>query len=333
MVSSRQCKRGFTLVELLVVIAIIGILVALLLPAVQSARESGRRTSCMNQLKQLALAAQNHHDSQKHLPTGGWGWAWVGDADRGFAEEQPGGWIYNLLPFTEGDTLHALASDGLPDVQRPQQLDGARHIVTNPLAIITCPTRRDPGPYAKPTGGTGVARNASRNPANANVAGRSDYAINCGDQANNEFNGGPDNLDHARTFAWNDRVNRQRLTGVSFRRSAVSLEKITDGTSKTYLIGEKYVSPLFYYSGKHGAENETWCTGYNNDNFRNAYHPPAQDTENRITGENNRFGSAHNGIWLMSFCDGSVHVMDFEIDLPTHRRLANRMDGFVVEGF
>ena len=74
-IQSKQSRRhrGFTLVELLVVIAIIGILVALLLPAIQSARESARRTQCMNQLKQLVLGALTHHNTTKHFPTGGWG--------------------------------------------------------------------------------------------------------------------------------------------------------------------------------------------------------------------------------------------------------------------
>src|SRR5213593_486082 len=90
-------KRGFTLVELLVVIAIIGILVALLLPAVQAAREAARRTQCMNHLKQLATACMNHHDTYKYFPSGGWGYHWVGDPDRGSGAEQPGSWMYNIL--------------------------------------------------------------------------------------------------------------------------------------------------------------------------------------------------------------------------------------------
>ena len=83
-VVSRRGAAGFTLVELLVVIAIIGILIALLLPAVQAAREAARRTQCLNHLKQMGLAAQTHHDAHKQFPTGGWGWEWTGDPDRGF---------------------------------------------------------------------------------------------------------------------------------------------------------------------------------------------------------------------------------------------------------
>ena len=80
----RAATNGFTLVELLVVIAIIGILIGLLLPAVQAARESARRTTCTNNLKQLVLGMISHEDVQHHLPTGGWCYYWVGDPDQGY---------------------------------------------------------------------------------------------------------------------------------------------------------------------------------------------------------------------------------------------------------
>src|SRR5829696_8419517 len=147
-------RDGFTLVELLVVIAIIGTLVALLLPAVQAAREAARRTQCVNNLKNLAQAALNHHDVSKHFPTGGWGWWWVGDPDRGFGKRQPGGWLFNLMPYTEESAAYELAADGQPNVITPQQSAAIRLIVVKPLPLIGCPSRRAGLTFPKPTDGT-----------------------------------------------------------------------------------------------------------------------------------------------------------------------------------
>src|SRR5262245_26140759 len=108
--SDRRVRGAFTLVELLVVIAIIGVLVALLLPAVQAAREAARRMQCQNHLKQIGLAFHNHHDVFGHLPTGGWGWGWVGDPDSGPGIRQPGGWCFNILPYVEGKNIYDIAT-------------------------------------------------------------------------------------------------------------------------------------------------------------------------------------------------------------------------------
>src|SRR3954451_16282238 len=97
--AGRRAWSAFTLVELLVVIAIIGVLVALLLPAIQAAREAARRSQCKNNLKQIGLACLNHLDTHKHFPSGGWGYKWAPDPNRGSGAEQPGSWIYNMLPF------------------------------------------------------------------------------------------------------------------------------------------------------------------------------------------------------------------------------------------
>ena len=106
----KRKSAGFTLVELLVVITIIGILIALLLPAVQAAREAARQTQCKNNLKQLALGCLNHDSATGRFPCGGWGFSWTGDADRGNDWRQPGGWIYNILPYIEQQPLHDMGA-------------------------------------------------------------------------------------------------------------------------------------------------------------------------------------------------------------------------------
>ena len=136
--SRSSVRRAFTLVELLVVIAIIGVLVALLLPAVQAARESARRTQCSNHLKQIGLAFHNHEDSMLHLPTGGWGWNYVGDPDGGFQENQPGGWTYNILPWIEQNNLREIGL-GSPGPLKPAEL---ARLVGTPIKFYHCPSRR-----------------------------------------------------------------------------------------------------------------------------------------------------------------------------------------------
>src|SRR3954452_6650127 len=133
---SRSC--GFTLVELLVVIAIIGVLVALLLPAVQAAREAARRSQCANNLKQVGLALQNHHDAFKYLPSGGWGWKWMADPDRGSGEKQPGSWAYTILPFMEAQAIHDIGKGTTGAAKK----DALARLASTPLSGYYCPSRR-----------------------------------------------------------------------------------------------------------------------------------------------------------------------------------------------
>jgi prepilin-type N-terminal cleavage/methylation domain-containing protein len=158
---------AFTLVEVLVVIAIIGILVAISLPAINSAREAARRSSCANNLSQLATAINVHEEAHKTFPTGGWGASWVGDPDAGFGTKQPGGWIYNVLPFIEEKTLRELGK-GLPAAAKRAAMV---EVLQSPVPIFNCPSRRLPRVY--PYKGASSLQNCD---PPANVA-KSDYAI------------------------------------------------------------------------------------------------------------------------------------------------------------
>ena len=314
-------RRGFTLVELLVVIAIIAMLVTLLLPAVQAAREAARRSQCMNNLKQLALGAINCESAHAALPSGGWGWDWVGDPDLGFGRKQPAGWVYNTLPFIEYTDFYNLPSDGAPREITQQQKNGACQIIKRPIEFINCPTRRESRAY-----GT-VWRNFHAHNAcdyqQGDLAGRLDYAGNAGAQAANQQSNQPTTLIQG-LDTW-DPGNTKQYNGVFFVTSATTIGKLTDGTSKTYCIGEKYLNPVHYTTGGDGADNENWCTGFNNDNHRTAFSVPRRDRAELSIG--NIFGSAHESGFNMAYCDGHVEHIAYDIDLFAHRAAAHRNDG------
>ena len=175
--SSKSQRLAFTLVELLVVIAIIGILMAMTLPAIQSARESGRRTQCSNNIQNLAKASLQHLAQQRYYPSGGWGFAWAPEPDRGFGMRQPGSWIYSVLPYIEETQLSKLGK-GLTG--QPKR-DALKQMAMTSIPIITCPTRRRSELLAKPTINIVTYKNMDV-PA---FISRSDYAGNAGDEAMN----------------------------------------------------------------------------------------------------------------------------------------------------
>src|SRR3989304_3512015 len=219
---------GFTIVELLVVIGIIGILIALLLPAVQAARESARRAQCKNNCKQLAVGVLHHVQVQQHYPTGGWGWLWVGDPDRGFKMRQTGGWFYNILPYLEQHGIYLLPQDRIPNTITDQQKAGANAMCLTPLAIANCPSRRPSINFDKPFRGTFVAFNAADNDPNYNMAARSDYAINSGSQMFDEFFEGPASLAEGDdpAYTWHDVSS---CSGISFERREIMPGHFTTG--------------------------------------------------------------------------------------------------------
>ncbi|MBN1395255.1 MAG: DUF1559 domain-containing protein [Pirellulales bacterium] len=357
--------HGFTLVELLVVITIIGILIALLLPAVQAAREAARQLQCKNNLKELALACLNHEQNIGHLPAGGWGYAWTGDADRGTDWRQPGGWIYNILPYIEQQPLYDMGA-GLPAADKNEA-----HLqrMAMPLSVLYCPTRR--GVLIFPWDNEHiVARSVVNAGAPTNVV-RSDYAGNGGSfytSANAPVNppgwqsappnsgAGPASVTEvenppgqmtqgARTTFAN--IGKY-ADGVFYVGSMTKLADISDGASHTYMIGEKHINPGCYEAGCDYGDNEDALAGDNADIARWSGrdglsaagkpiypYPPVFDLDEPlgyISSDYYRaFGSAHANGFHIAFCDGSVNLIPFSIDLAVHAQLSNRKDGFVLD--
>lgn len=312
LIGCRHSRRhGFTLIELLVSMSVIGILMAVLLPAVQSSREAAHRAECRNHLRQLAQAIHNHESSFQKLPSGGWGWQWVGEPDRGAGVEQPGGWIYQILPRIEQTAYRKLGS-GEPDAVRRVTLGDLTQVN---LALLRCPTRSAPS-----RGNTNPGflwKNAESRP----VMGRTDYAGNAGDLYGFST-GGPTTLAQGDdgTFPWPDTSDQ---TGVFFLRSEIGWEDVVDGLSNTYLIGEKRVS-IDNYDGyaDRGYDESPFC-GSDIDIQRWTELPLMADS---TTIEWTAFGSAHSGVIHMAMCDGAVRSLSVSLDRETHRRLGNRKD-------
>lgn len=295
-----------TLVEVMVVIAIIAVLVAMLLPAVQSVRESGRLTQCKNHVKQLAIAALEYETAIRILP------AYAGEAmparltfpeGRGRRTELAGpNWLVECLRRSEYLSL----ADGLIAACQPTPeaaTDQIAELVRQPVPHLACPSRRPAkayplhSPFKERFGELGT---------------KTDYAMNGGAGEPN-----PDNPDYG--IVQGD--------GVWIPGMRTPTARIRDGLSNTYLIGEKSIdsgaidnggcygdrSPIVGFPDDAGAANSM---------VRFALRQPERDR-----GGNCRvchdFGSAHSAGWNVAMCDGSVRTEAFEADILVHRALAS----------
>lgn len=367
---AQRSKGGFTLVELLVVIAIIGILVALLLPAVQSAREAARRSQCSSQLRQIGLASLLHLDAHGFYPSGGWGTYFLAEPNHGYGKKQPGGWYYSIFSYLESNALRDLGKG--QTIGSPAWRQSIEQLVTSPVPTFNCPSRRGIalGPHTS----------ASLDPNFAFIAGKNvakgDYAANTGDallsatfglfslatfttapRSFAEAEGGGFRWEDTKNVLVNGSANRHYQNGVIYFRSEVKVAQVTDGTSKTYLAGEKFVAPKAYDNsdafesndnGRYG-DNQSMYVGFEWDNHRVAWRPgananfysppdsawqPSADTnEPSMTIANNvAFGSPHPGSLNMVHCDGSVQSVAYDIEVDVHRAGAIRNDGGDVNG-
>ena len=311
---SRRVCRGFTLVELLVSIAIIGILMSLILPAVQAAREAARRTQCKDHLHNLALAMEHHLEARGHYPTNGWGYLWFGEPERGSDPAQPGGWIYNVLPYLEQAPLRRLGEGDNP-AAKPQTL---AQVAQTPLPVFECPSRPGSGPL--PASPKIVFRNVTW----AELVAKTDYAACEGDYIT-DTRGGPASLVEGDSpfYAWKDVSG---ATGVCYLRSRVRAADVRDGLSTTVMLGEKYVSTGGYLTADDLGHDQSMYSGVDVDINRWTLEedgPQWDGEESRIRA----FGSAHAGGPHFAFCDGRVRAVSQNVNRRVYRLLGNRRDG------
>ncbi|MBI1247764.1 DUF1559 domain-containing protein [bacterium] len=349
----RKNHAGFTLVELLVVIAIIGVLIALLLPAVQQAREAARRMSCSNNLKQLGLAMHNFHDTYNAFPVG------VTDDDM-----NNWGWGVYLLPYIEQDNLYSNMTTRMSSSSPPAYLvyKSGTHInvdtydsttsSTNPTAVVNANT----GSAISGQGGATVVLSAFICPSDVlpekedQGFAKSNY-LGC---MGSNYGGSAPNMPNA--FSWNTAVEGGQSPGSLGRNywgSSMNgvfcadgnnteswmrrFADITDGTSNTIAIGEVTVSQHVTTSNVSDTRFPIWA-GANG--FCCAMRrlggvlrmANSQFYINRRVGDasDQSFGSQHPGGAQFVFCDGSVSFLSENMNTNIYSYLAGRNDGNVA---
>jgi prepilin-type N-terminal cleavage/methylation domain-containing protein/prepilin-type processing-associated H-X9-DG protein len=301
-------RRAFTLLELLVVLAIIGVLLALLLPAVMKVREAASRMSCTSNLKQLALAVHSYHDSQGGLPSG----QFQGPYGTG-ANSRAWSWGARLLPFIEQQNLSQ--NGGIP--LRTLQASG---VLADRVPLFFCPSDT-----AISLGVTERAGNLLGVPV-----GLTNYKGVSGANWGVDFQGKPVRL----KTDWSNRGTNGSYDGLAhgdgmmYRSDWVrrfSLTFVTDGTSNTFMLGEDVP-----------ALND-WCSWpYANNAYGTCAIPPnvkrpeggsydANDWQNTWS-----FRSRHSGGLNFALADGSVHFLANSIDLTLYRALATVSGGEVA---
>ncbi len=317
-----RIRSGFTLIELLVVIAIIAVLIGLLMPAVQRVREAASRAQCLNNLKQIALAAHNYHDVAGRFPTGGHISVLVGARPTGGTNL----WV-ELLPYIEQDNLYK-RWDYFDN--RTNVAGGKNATQAQVIKILICPS--DPLPQRVVQITAAISKPP---PWSRGFYGMSSYGGNAG----------------TRSFPPIPSSNIPAMTrdGIFFLDSCVRLTDITDGTTNTFLFGERYhrdpqfdlQQPIVYPGADHIEDVGRWgivaglgimahvtLSGVTPIN----YQVPAGGDLLAVLNRYCTFGSGHPGGANFAFADGSVRFLSDNTPLQTLQALSTRAGGEVVSG-
>lgn len=312
-------QAGFTLVELLVVIAIIGILVALLLPAIQAAREAARRAECSNNLKQIGLAMLNFHNTRKKFPLSR-------------LACHHGSWVNELWPYMEEASL-ASAWDPVDSYHFQDE-----EVITTMTPGMFCPSRRPP---MLSTSGDSRGGLPHRPGATGDYAGCAGH--------------GHTGISH--TWDWYDRPFSPAVPGASgiIVRSQhgphcggtdpdlkymggeepyIGLKKVIDGSSKTFLAGEKHVPKIGFGIGQPHGDNSIYNGDFADTIVRWAGegYGLAQTPDEYSLTSHLIFGSTHPGACQFVFADGRVQSLRTSMDTTVLGYLASRYDEQVVSG-
>jgi prepilin-type N-terminal cleavage/methylation domain-containing protein len=323
---TRVCSgRGFTLVELLVVIAIIGVLVALLLPAIQAAREAARRSQCLNQIRQVGIAAQNFADTKKHFPSAA--------DERGYSHlaqilpfhEQQG--LSNLLDFkVDMDVLAGSGIDAPWDNPNDPDIRAAYY---TPITVFKCPSNPPIEDTNMGASGSNEIQETELRGHYGAVLGCKSFA--CGSASKNDPICPVDPVLGCSTGG-------SATNGVMYIVSKTRFQDITDGTSNTFLVGElagdlghtrAWMAGLadptdargWIYSGK----NLFWPLKYAT-RQRAANEPALRIRENDLS-----FNSFHPGGVHFGFADGSGRLISEETEESVYLALGSRNGAEVVQ--
>ncbi|MCA9239559.1 MAG: DUF1559 domain-containing protein [Planctomycetales bacterium] len=293
-------RHGFTLVELLVVIAIIGVLIALLLPAVQAAREASRRTQCMSNLKQIGLAVQTYHDSHGHFPTG-----------RNTRSPLGVSWAFNILPQIEEQSVY----DAYVPTERVDSPLNAAAMRT-PIEVYACPSRR-------PAAADRDFDNDDQPSLVRGAATLGDYAANAG-------------LEEDIGMEGNDFIDGQidlTLAGPIFSGSKISARRVVDGLSKTIAVGEKYLPPVQddWEEGRvHALQGDScFLASANLETIMRGAEGGIQTDDSDRRAQD--FGSEHSGVTLFVFLDGHAEALSESQSHPVQGLNPNQVGDIDVE--